>query len=66
MVDIDRKELYEALQTIKEVCRRQHCCDCPMRADDDVTGSYMSDCALAGRAPFRWTLNEPSDWKAIL
>lgn len=61
----ERKRLYEALQTIKSVCKKcVSCSDCAMyNGNDNPTESC---CQLRNNSPHMWALNNPSDWKAIL
>lgn len=64
MTDIDREKLYEALQTIQDVCRDNgSCVGCPM--NNDKKGA-SENCRVKETIPAFWTLNDPSDWRAIL
>ena len=64
MMDIDREKLYEALRTVQEVCRNHgYCVGCPMYNDKKDADQC---CRVVGTVPAVWTLNDPSDWRAIL
>lgn len=65
MTNEERKRVYEALQSIKDVCSKQMSCSrCPMRSDkkDTIEGC----CRVKETIPALWTLNDPSGWRAIL
>ena len=58
-MDVDKEELLEPLNVIKEKCEETCCKDCPLRTDSN-------ECYLESHIPCEWPIKDHEEpWRAF-